>query len=92
MCEAKFLVNTEIDKAYRILRTEAIAVTLKYLNNFWQSLEMLSINSKVEVKRRWTKYYVLASIDNNNHGANSNHTIFVINDAKLYVPVFTLSA
>ena len=53
---------------------------------------MPSINCKVEVKLKWTKYCALASIGNNNHGANSNHTIFVINDAKLYVPVITLSA
>ena len=91
MCEAKYLVNTEIDEAYRIWRNAAIAVTLKYLNNFWQSLEMPSINCKVEVKLKWIKYCALASIGNNNHGANSNHTIFVINDAKLYVPVITLS-
>ena len=37
-----------------ILRNAAIAVLLKYLSNFWRSLEMPLINCKVE----WTKYCV----------------------------------
>ena len=41
-----------------ILRNAAIAVILKYLSNFWRSLEMPLINCKVELKLRWTKYCV----------------------------------
>ena len=32
-----------------------IAVPLKYLNNFWRSLEMLLINCKIELSLKWIK-------------------------------------
>ena len=41
------------------LKNTTIAVPLKYLNNFWRSLEMPLINSKVELKLKWKKYCVL---------------------------------
>ena len=50
------------------------------------------INSKVELKSRWTKHCVLASAGVQNDDADSNDIIFTIKDTKLYVPVVTLSA
>ena len=44
--KAKLLGNTEVDGNNGILKNEAIAVSLKYLSNFWRSLEMLLINCK----------------------------------------------
>ena len=41
------------------LQKATIAVLLKYLSNFWRSLEMPLINCKVELKLKWTKYCVL---------------------------------
>ena len=90
--KAKLLENTEINGANRILKNAIIAVLLKYLSNFWKTLEMPLINSKVELKLKWTKYCVLSAVGNDNNDANSNNIIFIIKDTKLYVPVVTLSA
>ena len=92
---AKSLENTEPDGANGILKNATIVVPLKYLSNFWRSLEMPLINCKVKLKLKWTKYRVLsaAGADNViNNNANGNNIIFTIKDTKLYVPVVTLSA
>ena len=60
------------------------AVTLKYLSNFWRSVEMPLIICEVELSFRWNENYVLSSEDGN--------SIFAITDTKLYVPIVTLSA
>ena len=62
-----------------------IAVPLKYLSNFWRSLEMSLINCKVELSLKWIENCVLTT------AANANKAIFEITDAKLYVPIVTLS-
>ena len=46
--KAKLLENTEADGVNGILNSATIAVLLKYLSNFWRSLEMPLINCKVE--------------------------------------------
>ena len=61
-----------------------IAVPLKYLSNFWRSLEMLLINCKVELSLSWNPNCVLSTLVGN--------LAFTITDAKLYVPIVTLSA
>ena len=74
---------------------------LKYLSNFWRSLNVLLINCKVELILNWFKNCVLISkatreadydadpvvrkID------NPGNATFQITDTKLYVPVVTLS-
>ena len=65
---------------------------IKYLCNFWRSIEMSLINCKVELKLNWTKHCVLATDGNDNDDANSSNIICTIKDTKLYVPVATLSA
>ena len=77
-----------------ILKNAAIVVPLKYLSNFWRSVEMSLINYKVELKLRWTKHCVLsvAGTDNANGNNDDNNIIFTIKDTKLYVSVVTLSA
>ena len=45
--------------ANRILRNATITVPLKSLSNFWRSHKVPLINCKVELKRKWTKYFVL---------------------------------
>ena len=59
-----------------------IAVSLKYLSNFWRSLEMPLINCKVELSLKWYERCLLTV---------ANTATFKINDAKLYVPIVTLS-
>ena len=60
-----------------------IAVPLKYLSNFWRSLEMPLINCKVELSLSWDPNCVLSNLV----GASD----FTITDAKLSVPIVTLS-
>ena len=72
------------DGANRKKEIVKIVVPLKYLSNFWRSLEMILINCKVELSLTWSENCVLSN-------AAGNST-FKITDAKLYVPVVTLSA
>ena len=70
-----------------------IAVPLKYLSNFWRSLEMPLINCKVELSLKWIENCVLtsAAIGANANATDADSATFKITDAKLYVPVVTLS-
>ena len=52
------LRNTQADRANGILKHATIAVPLKYLSNFWRSLQMPLIKCKIELKLNWTKYFV----------------------------------
>ena len=47
--KAKLLGNTETYGVNIIFKNATMAVRLKYLSNFWRSLEMLSINGKAEL-------------------------------------------
>ena len=60
-----------------------IVVPLKYLSNFFKSLEMPLINCKIHLELEWSKDCVLSNVA----GAST----FIIRDTKLYVPVVTLS-
>ena len=60
-----------------------IMVPLKYLSNFWRTLEMPLINCEVNVILTWSSTCVVT----NSNGAGT----FAITDTKLYVPVVTLS-
>ena len=48
--EASLIGNTEDDGTKNGVK---IAVPLKYLSNFWRSLEMPLINCKVELSLKW---------------------------------------
>ena len=60
-------------------------VSLKYLSNFWRTLEMLLINCKINLIQTWPANCVIS-----NPAANQ-YTTFAITDTKLYAPVVTLS-
>ena len=60
-----------------------IVVTLKYLSNFFRSLEIPLINCKIKLNLTWKKECVLSTA--------GDDAVFIINDTKLYVPVVTLS-
>ena len=60
-----------------------IIVSLKYLSNFWRTLEMPLINFKVNLELTWSRGRVIT----NSTGAGK----FAITEIKLYVPVVTLS-
>ena len=61
-------------------------VPLKYLSNFWWTLEMSLINCEINLILTWFKNCVIVSTN----VANQNAT-FEITDTKLYVSVVTLS-
>ena len=63
-----------------------IMVPLKYLSNFWRTLEMPLINCEVNLILTWSSTCVLISTNIPNQNAT-----FSITDTKLYVPVVTLS-
>ena len=52
--------NTGTDGVNGILRNATNLMPLKYLSNFWRSHKMPLINSKIELKLKWTKYCVLS--------------------------------
>ena len=60
-----------------------IMVPLKYLSNFWRTLEMPLINCEVNLILIWSS--TCAITDSNGAGT------YAITDTKLYVPVVTLS-
>ena len=71
-----------------------IAVPLKYLSNFWRSLEMPLINCKVELSLNWIENCVLtsAAIGADADATGADSATFKITYAKLYIPIVTLSA
>ena len=60
-----------------------VVVPLKYLSNFFRSLEMPLINCKIKLNLTCKKECVLSTDDGN--------AVFIINESKMYVPVVTLS-
>ena len=66
-----------------------IFIPLKYLSNFWRSLDISLINCEVEIILTWTKNCVLADMKVANNPPTGLE--FQIKDTKLYVPVVTLS-
>ena len=63
-----------------------IMITLKYLSNFWRTLEMSLINCEVEIILTWSENCVIVSTNI----INQNPT-FTITETNLHVPVVTLS-
>ena len=66
-----------------ITKNFEITVPLKYLSNFWRTIEMPLINCKINLILSWPENCVISSAI----GA----TKFAINDTKFYVLVVTLS-
>ena len=60
-----------------------VVVPLKYLSNFFRSLEMPLINCKIKLNLTWKKECVLST--------GVGEAVFIINDTKLQVPFVTLS-
>ena len=60
-----------------------IVAPLKYLSNFWRSLEIPLINRKVYLDLNWIEDCILISAEDT--------AKFAITDTKLHVPMVTLS-
>ena len=88
--KATLIGNIETDGTKNGVKT---AQPLKYLSNFWRSLEIPWINFKVELSLNWIKNCVLttAETDANANNTGADSATFKITDAKLYVPIVTLS-
>ena len=80
--KASIIGNTVADGANSKKDDVKLAVPLKYLSNFWRSLEMPLINCKVELSLKWYENCILSSA--------GTAATFTITDTKLYVPIVTL--
>ena len=81
-----------------------IVMPLKYLSNFWRTLDMPLINCEVSLSLTWSEKCVLTSRATRDAVAaqggnpavaeidNPKNVTFKITGTKLYVPVVTLSA
>ena len=76
--------NTDTTEVAGVRRLNVkVVVPLKYLSNFFRSLEMSLINCKIKLNLTWKKECVLST--------GAGEAVFIINETKLYVPVVTLS-
>ena len=62
-----------------------ILVPLKYLSNFWRTLEMPLINCEVTLDLNWSENCVIVAAN------AAQATTISITDTKLYIPVVTVS-
>ena len=85
---------TGADGNDRSFKNTKIVVPLKYLSNFFRSLEMPLINCKIHLELHWNNNYVMYGTDTYAGGDNVNNreTTFNITSTKLYVPTVTLSS
>ena len=81
---------------------DAEVLPLKYLHNFWRSIDLSLINCEIELDLKWTKNCVISEISKTlavpvnppvpaMKATQTTGGTFQINNAKLYVSVFTLS-
>ena len=75
--------NADITNTHKLFANVKIVVPLKYLSNFFRSLEMPLINCKIHLELIWARNYVMSSV--------AGATTFQIGSTKLYVPIVTLS-
>ena len=88
--KSSFITNTDADGTKKGVK---IALPLKYLSNFWRSLEMSLINCKVELSLKWIENCVLTTgtTSANADATGADSATFEVTDAKLFVPIVTLS-
>ena len=95
--------NPNFDRNKRGTREVEIAVPLKHLGNFWNSLNIPLTNCEVSLALRWSANCVITNVEkrlvrvaqgNNSpvYGDSPESAAFKIKDCQLYVPVVTLSA
>ena len=74
-----------------------LAISLKYLENFWRALNIPLISCEVSLELKWNKNCIITSLKERLIGAGPNRDdsptggTLSINNCKLYVPVITLS-
>ena len=77
----------------RSLKNTKIVVPLKYLSNFFRSLEVPLIYWKIHLELNWNNNCVMYGANTYADGDNANdrETTFQITSTKFYVPIVTLS-
>ena len=81
-----------------------VVVPLKYLSNFWRSLDLPLINCEIELDLRWERNCIITEASRTFRAVDPNAgpvvyelvteitgATFQINNVKLYIPVVTLS-
>ena len=63
-----------------------IMVSLRYISNFWRTLEMYLINCEISFGLKWPRKCIVVA-----GTANNQNPRFQINDTKLYIDFVTLS-
>ena len=77
------LLDNPVPTNLIVKRNLKLFIPLKYLGNFFRSLEMPLINCKIKLNLTWKKECILST--------DAGEAIFIISDTKLYVPAVTLS-
>ena len=81
--KSKLIKGTDNDNVNNV----KLIVPLKYVRNFFRSLEMPLVNCKIDLELTWHKDFMISSAN-----AAANQVVsFMITDTKLYVPIVTLS-
>ena len=80
--KASLIGDTVTDGANRKKECVKIAVSIKYLSNFWRLLEIPLINCRVELSLSWNENCILSIA--------GTAATFTITDTKVYIPVVTL--
>ena len=82
--------NPNYDQNKRDTKEVEIAMPLKHLGNFWNSLNIPLVNCEVSLALTWSETCVITGQPN--RGNSSTNATFKITDRKLNVPVVTLSS
>ena len=84
---------TDVDGDNLSLKNVKIVVPLKYLSNFFRSLEMPLINCKINLELNWNNNCVIYGADTYAGGDNANNRekTFRITRTKMYVLIVTVS-
>ena len=98
----KKIIGSTIDNANRLFAE--VVVPLRYISNFWRSLDLPLINCEIEFDLLWARNFITTEISRTFRAVNptTNPVVyqvtsqiaiatFQINNAKHYVPVVTLS-
>ena len=81
--KSKFIKGTDDNNVNNV----KLVVPLKYISNFFRSLEMPLVNCKIDLELTWHKDCIISSVDT----AANQVVSFMITDTKLYVPIVTSS-
>ena len=83
VCKSKLISGTDDNNVNNV----KLVVPLKYVSNFFRSLEMPLVNCKIDLELKWHKDCMISSAN----AAAGQVVLFMITNTKLYVPVVTLS-